>query len=99
MNQPTNLNLNYIIGLVEDVAREYNIDEKEAELLVRIQFDWIKEEMRELGVNKAVKLKHIGKFQTNSYRVNMYNERHAENKGNSTGILESRTKDNRNTTE
>lgn len=61
------INFGYFSKIVEESAKKYNISEKEAELIIRSQFEFITEELKSRSWCN-IKLKHLGKFIVNERR-------------------------------
>lgn len=90
MNQSTRFNIDYFIRLTEKIAVKYNITEKEAELIIRSQFDFVKQEMGDFKCFNTIKLKHLGRWKANPYRVELYRKwnNDEENTTSNGGLLE-----------
>ncbi len=61
------INFGYFSEIIEITAKKYNISEKEAELIIRSQFEFIVDELRSRSWCN-IKLKHLGKFIVNEGR-------------------------------
>ncbi len=61
------INFGYFSEIIEITAKKYNISEKEAELIIRSQFEFIVDELRSRSWCN-IKIKHLGKFIVNEGR-------------------------------
>ncbi len=98
MNQSTKFNIDYLITIIDNIASKYQITEKEAEIIIRSQFDFIKYEMSKFDEFNTIKLKHLGKWKANPYRVNAYRSKkrmYEESNTNNGRVLEPRPKEPR----
>ncbi len=92
MSRPINY---HFVDITEKLAKKYNLKYKEAEFILRTQFEFIQTEIQK-DEYIHIKLKHLGKWMVNwvrKYKRDDYYKR----KANNTGMEQSIITEDRNT--